>query len=135
LTAFFDTNVFVYAMSDDGRGIAARDRLRGGGVISTQVLNEFVRVSRKKLRLDWAIVEKALMEFRALVDDIRPISLPTHDIAVSLAKDHGLDIYDALIVASAIEAGCDHLYSEDLQHGRRFGDCVIVNPFLDNPPI
>jgi predicted nucleic acid-binding protein len=38
---------------------------------------------------------------------------------------------DALIVAAAIEAGCDRLYSEDLQHGRRFGDCVVLNPFRD----
>jgi predicted nucleic acid-binding protein len=130
LTAFFDTNIFVYAMSGDARGIVARDRLRSGGVISTQVLNEFVRVSRKKLRLDWAIVEAALMDFRALVDDVRPVALPTHEIAVSLAKEHGLDIYDALIVAAAIEAGCDRLLSEDLQHGRKFGDCLIVNPFI-----
>ena len=131
MTAFFDTNVFVYAMSDDARGIVARDRLRGGGVISTQVLNEFVSVSRKKLRLDWSIIETALAEFRALVDDVRPIALPTHEIAVSLSKEHGLDIYDALIVAAAIEAGCDRLLSEDLQHGRKFGDCVLVNPFRE----
>jgi predicted nucleic acid-binding protein len=132
VTAFFDTNIFVYAMAGDPRGIVARSRLRSGGVISAQVLNEFVRVSRKKLRLDWAIVEAALHEFCALVDEVRAVALSTHEIALSLAKDHGLDIYDALIVAAAIEAGCDRLYSEDLQHGRRFGDCVVVNPFLES---
>ncbi len=118
-------------MSGDARGIAARDRLRGGGVISAQVLNEFVSVSRKKLRLDWAIVETALTEFRALVDDVWPLALSIHEIAVSLANEHGLDIYDTLIVAAAMEAGCDRLYTEDLQHGRRFRDCVVVNPFLE----
>ena len=131
MTAFFDTNIFVYAMTEEARGIVARSRLRGGGVISAQVLNEFVRVSRKKLRLDWAIVEAALNEFRALVDEVRPVGVSTHEIAVSLARDDGLDIYDALIVAAAIEAGCDRLYSEDLQDGRRFGDCVVVNPFRE----
>jgi predicted nucleic acid-binding protein len=130
LTAFFDTNVLVYAMSDDARGIAARARLRDGGVISTQVLNEFVRVSRKKLRLDWTIVVAVLAEFRMLVDEVRPVAESTHDIAVSLAREHGLDIYDALILAAAVEAGCETLFSEDFQHGRRFGDCTIVNPFL-----
>jgi len=118
-------------MSDDARGVVARDRLRDGGVVSTQVLNEFVRVSRKKLRLDWTIVEAALMEFRSLVDEVRPVAVSTHDIAVSLARENALDIYDALIVAAAIEAGCDRLLSEDLQHRRRFGDCVIVNPFRE----
>ena len=73
---------------------------------------------------------EALDEFRLLVDDVRPIALSTHEIAVSLAREHGLDIDDALILAAALEAGCDTLYSEDFQHGRRFGDCTIVNPFL-----
>ena len=54
----------------------------------------------------------------------------THANAVALARDHSVAFYDALIVAAAIEAGCETLYSEDFQHGRRFGDCTIVNPFL-----
>jgi predicted nucleic acid-binding protein len=129
LTVFFDTNVLVYTMTADARGIVARDRLSDGGVVSTQVLNEFVRVSRKKLRLDWAIIETALAEFRALVDEVRPVAVSTHDIAVLIARRDGFDIYDALILAAAIEAGCETLYSEDFQHGRRFGDCTILNPF------
>jgi predicted nucleic acid-binding protein len=130
LTAFFDSNIFVYPMTGERRGIVARSRLRDGGVIGAQVFKEFVRVSRKKLPLDRPFVEAALEEFRALVDDVRAVALSTHEIAVSLARDDGLDIYDALIVAAAIEAGCDRLYSEDLQHGRKFGGCVIVSPFL-----
>ena len=50
--------------------------------------------------------------------------------AFALARDQSLAFYDALILAAAIEAGCETLYSEDFQHGRRFGDCTIVNPFL-----
>jgi predicted nucleic acid-binding protein len=130
VTAFFDTNVLVYTITDDARGDVARSRLSDGGVISAQVLNEFVRVARKKLRLDWAIIEAALAELRALVNDVRPVALSTHEFAVSLARRDGFDIYDALILAAAIEAGCETLYSEDFQHGRRFGDCTIVNPFL-----
>lgn len=130
MTAFFDTNVLVYTITDDARGDVARSRLSDGGVISAQVLNEFVRVARKKLRLDWAIIEAALAELRALVNDVRPVALSTHEFAVSLARRDGFDIYDALILAAAIEAGCETLYSEDFQHGRRFGDCTIVNPFL-----
>ena len=130
MTAFFDTNVLVYTITDDARGDVARSQLSDGGVISAQVLNEFVRVARKKLRLDWAIIEAALAELRALVNDVRPVALSTHEFAVSLARRDGFDIYDALILAAAIEAGCETLYSEDFQHGRRFGDCTIVNPFL-----
>jgi predicted nucleic acid-binding protein len=49
---------------------------------------------------------------------------------VALARDHRLAFYDAVIVASAIEAGCDILYSEDMQHGRSIGGLSLVNPFL-----
>ena len=59
-----------------------------------------------------------------------PVAPSTHEFAVSLARRDDFDIYDALILAAAIEAGCETLYSEDFQHGRRFGDLTVVNPFL-----
>jgi predicted nucleic acid-binding protein len=130
VTVFFDTNILIYTITADARGGVARSRLGDGGVVSTQVLNELVRIARKKLRLDWLIVESALIEVRAALDDVRPVALSTHEFAVSLARRDGFDIYDALILAAAIEAGCETLYSEDFQHGRRFGDLTVVNPFL-----
>ena len=96
------------------------------------MLNEFLHVARRKLRHDWPQIELALGLFHASLDDVVPITLNTHGNAVSLARDHGLSFYDALIVASAIEAGCDTLYSEDMQHGRAFGGLTIVNPFLES---
>jgi predicted nucleic acid-binding protein len=51
-----------------------------------------------------------------------------------LAREHGLVFYDALIVASAIEAGCDTLYTEDMQHTRAIGGLTIRNPFLESAP-
>ena len=59
-----------------------------------------------------------------------PITFEIHAAAVVLAREHGLSIYDALIVAAALEAGCDTLFSEDMQHQRAFGAMRIVNPFL-----
>jgi predicted nucleic acid-binding protein len=50
--------------------------------------------------------------------------------ALRLRTSNQLGWYDALIVAAAIQGGCEILYSEDLQHGRRFGDLMIQNPFL-----
>ena len=50
--------------------------------------------------------------------------------ALRLHGDNQLSWYDALIVAAALQGGCEVLYSEDMQHGRRFGDLVIQNPFL-----
>ena len=54
----------------------------------------------------------------------------THAAAVSLARDHGFAFYDALIVAAALERGCDTLFSEDMQHGRSVAGLTIVNPFV-----
>ncbi len=129
MKAFFDSNVLVYTATSDDRKSTAAECLANGGIASVQVLNEFANVARKKLRADWQIVELALAQFRFALDEIVPITLTIHDSAIVLARQHGLPIYDALIVAAAIEAGCDTLYSEDLQDGRRFAGVRIVNPF------
>jgi predicted nucleic acid-binding protein len=129
--AFFDTNILVYTATSDAKKRWAAHCLRRGGCASVQVLNEFVYVARRKLRHDWPQIEFALGLFRASLDDVVPVTLNTHTGAVSLARDHGLAFYDALIVAAAIEAGCDTLFSEDMQHGRTIGGLAIVNPFLE----
>ncbi|MGB0049834.1 MAG: VapC toxin family PIN domain ribonuclease, partial [Terriglobales bacterium] len=50
--------------------------------------------------------------------------------ALRLQKANQIAWYDSLIVAAAIQGDCKLLYSEDLQHGRRFGNLAIQNPFL-----
>jgi predicted nucleic acid-binding protein len=132
--AFFDSNVLVYTATSDQKQQQAATCLGRGGVASVQVLNEFVHVARRKLRNDWPQIEYALQQFRLSLEDILPITLQTHHSAFTLARDHGFPFYDALIVASAIEAGCDTLYTEDMQHGRRIGGLAIVNPFLESAP-
>jgi predicted nucleic acid-binding protein len=130
LSAFFDSNVIVYAFLDVEKRERALEVLAQGGVISAQVLNEFTHVAHKKRRRSWPDIEAALAVIRDWLRNIVPTTSATHAAAVVLARDHSLAFYDALILAAAIEAGCETLYSEDFQHGRRFGDCTIVNPFL-----
>ena len=130
MSAFFDSNILIYAFSTDVRRDRALAAIAGGGVISAQVLNEVTNVLRKKQKQDWPVIEAALRSVRFRFPDIMPLTADTHAAALGLAREHGVAFYDALIIASAIEAGCDTLYSEDFQHGRRFGDCLIVNPFL-----
>ncbi len=132
MTAFFDTNILVYTVSTDRRKQKAAEVLRGGGIISAQVLNEFTNAVRQKLRHDWADIELALSRFRDVFDAILPLTEQTHSAAIAIARDHGFAFYDALIVAAAIEAGCDTLYTEDMQHGRNIGGLAIVNPFLES---
>ena len=128
---FFDTNVLVYAaLQPDPRSDAARALLRGGGVVSVQVLNEFANVARRKLRRTWPEVQQALAAVRALCPAPRPITTATHEAALALAERTGYAVYDALILASALEAGCDTVCSEDMQDGQVIeGRLTIRNPF------
>lgn len=134
MSAFFDSNILIYAYSTDVRRQRALTTIAGGGVISAQVLNEFTNVLRKKQKQDCAIIEAAVQSIRFRFPDIVPLTSDTHAAGLMLARDHGLAFYDALIVASAIDAGCDTLFSEDMQHGRNIGDLAIVNPFLGSVP-
>jgi predicted nucleic acid-binding protein len=108
----------------------ARALFKAGGKLSVQVLNEFAAVSRRKLNQTWPAIADAIDDAMALVDPPLPLSLDLHVAARALAEAHHLSFYDALIVAAAIEADCDTLYSEDMQHGRRIGRLEICNPFL-----
>lgn len=132
MTAFFDTNVLLYTVTSDPRKIQAERLLRSGGIVSVQVLNEFANVARNKLRYDWSDIVLALDQFRLTFDAVLPLTLDTHDRALAFARDHGFSFYDALIIAAAIEGGCNTLYSEDMQHGRVISGLTIRNPFLEN---
>jgi len=134
MTSFFDTNIVVYAFLDVAKRERALELIASGGVISAQVLNEFTNVLRKKQKQDWAVIEAAVQSIRFRFPDTVPLTADTHAAALALARDHALAFYDALIVAAAIDAGCDTLYSEDLQHGRNIGGLAIVNPFLGSVP-
>lgn len=130
MKAFLDTNILVYAQESGRRGDIAREMVAAGGIVSVQIFNELANVLRRKLRRDWSEVAAVLDDARAALDEPLSVTLPLHLSALEFARNHNVAFYDALILAAAIEAGCETLYSEDMQHGRRFGDCTIVNPFL-----
>ena len=127
---FFDTNILIYAFAaGDPRSARAEALVAGGGVIGVQVLNEFTNVTRRKLRWQWEHIEAALAVIEELLGPARPLTTAIHARAVVLARDHALSFYDALIVAAALDAGCEVLFSEDLQHGQKFGALKVENPF------
>ena len=129
--AFLDTNVLIYAVTDDDpRSAQAEKLLASGGVLSVQVLNEFVSVVRRKILMSWTDVTKALDAFRILCPSPLPITMETHETALRIAAKHRYNIYDALVIAAALEAGCATLYSEDLDDGQTIdGQLTIRNPF------
>ena len=128
---FFDTNVLIYAVSkDDSRCAQAEEVLASGGVLSVQVLNEFVSVARRKMLMSWSDVKEALAAIRVLCPAPLPITVEMHEGALRIAEKHGYGLYDALIVVAALGSGCTILYSEDFQDGHRIdGQLTIRNPF------
>ena len=129
--AFFDTNVLVYVVGhDDARTETADALLAEGGVISVQVLNELAHVCRKKLGWSWDDVDDALAAIRELCPSPVPLTTEIYDVGRRIAAKYGYSIYDGVIAAAALEAGCDILYSEDLQHGQRIEKRLTIrNPF------
>lgn len=127
---FFDTTILIYAVSQgDPRTAVAESLLAAGGHIGVQVLNEFAAVARRKLNMTWEEIEDALAAVRTLCESPAPLTIEIHDAALRIAAQYGYRIYDALILAAALDAHCDTLYSEDMQDGQRIGDLVIRNPF------
>lgn len=128
---FVDTNVLLHLLSDDeAKADRAEALLAGRIVISVQVLDEFLNLTRRKMGLPWPAVEQALTDVQRFAD-VRPLTLATHRQGLALAKRYQLNVYDAMIAAAALEAGCTTLASEDFSHGQRFdGRLTIRNPFV-----
>lgn len=134
--AFLDTNILVCAYLDESpKAPIANDRLRDRFAISVQSLNEFANAARRKFRWDWQKVDVALTDLRSLADSIVTNGIDIHLDGIVLAERYGFSVYDAMIVAAALHAGCDTLYSEDMHHGLAVeGRLTIVNPFRDLMP-
>lgn len=130
VASFLNTNVLIYfAQRERIRFDRAAELLEAGGAINIQVLNEFVNVSRSKFRREWHDIHEALDLIRSLTD-VRPLTLDVHERALAVAERYQLHIYDAMIVAAALEAGCNTLYTEDMHGGLLVeGRLRIVNPF------
>lgn len=128
---FFDTNVVLYALSDESwRKERVADRMSGGGVISTQVLAESANVMRRKFKCSMADIEFFHDGLRK-VCRIQLIEEVTIRRALGIAERYGFSIYDSVIVSTALEAGCTMLHSEDMQHGQVIeGSLTINDPFL-----
>jgi predicted nucleic acid-binding protein len=131
---FVDTNIFVYAY-EGGAGSKHRKavdlitRLFEGqnGAISVQVLAEFYVTATKKLGMKSEEAEDAIADLRSWT-----IHRPGHeDIlrACKIHRQHKVSWWDSLIINSALELGCDLLWSEDLAAGQRYGTVTVRNPF------
>jgi predicted nucleic acid-binding protein len=127
---FFDSSVLLYILSrTDPKSLVTAGLLQDGGVISVQVLNEFANVASRKLHLEWDRIEDILTEIREFLDPPLSLTVSIHELGLAIAHRYKYRIYDSLLIASALEAGCTTLYSEDMQDGQTIGSVTIRNPF------
>lgn len=137
MACFFDTNVLVYAI--DSRfskkqisaialyAQAVKDR---SFVISTQVLIEFFNATTKG-KQPLLQRHEAQSQVTALARQRVVTTTPNMVVsAMGYAERYQIQWFDALMVGAALSAGATTLYSEDMQHGQRFGELTVVNPFL-----
>lgn len=133
---FFDTNVLLYALVSrlaeplDPRTKVAEDLLSQGGSVSVQVLNEYIDIASRKFHQGWTAISSRLEVIEQLCGAATALTVDTHRLAVRISMRYGFRIYDSLIVATALEAGCKILYTEDLHHGQLIEGLRIENPFL-----
>ncbi len=128
--AFIDTNVLVYLLGDDPhKADQAESVVRGGSIVSVQVLNEMTNIMHRKLAMSWSEIDEVIGIVQSLCK-IEPLKLDTHNLGRFIARRYGFSVYDSMIVASALIAGCETLYTEDMQHNQVLERQLrICNPF------
>jgi len=131
---FLDTNIIIYAYSDDEpkkQEIANNilEEYESQMTISTQVINELSNTLFRKFKLSAEAVEAVVLE----LNDNFPIvdfNLQTQLKAIKIKERYQLQFYDSMILATALENGCDIIYSEDMQNGQIIEkQLTIINPF------
>jgi len=137
---FIDTNIFVYTFdtkNSDKNSIARsliQEALRSGeGVISYQVIQEFLNVATRKFKspLTPADSKKYLQQILTPLCQVYS-TLDMFEQAIDISERWQYGFYDSLIVAGAISSGCSVLYTEDLHDGQKIHSITIKNPFKPN---
>ena len=134
---FVDTNVLLYATSlppvDARKRSRARELLkRRDLIVSVQVLQEFYYQATRTTRPGRLTSDDALRFLEPLVSmRVQALTLDLFRTAVAISQRHRLSYWDGAILAAARAAGCDIVYSEDMNHGQDYGGVRVVNPFAD----
>ena len=135
--SFLDSNVLIYMFDEAApekqevaRGRVAQALVANDAVISFQVVQETLNTITRKIRVPLTADQAALFLAETLVPlwQVNP-STELYRKGLEIHARYRYGFYDSLIVAAALEAGCQRLYSEDFQHGQQIGPLTIENPF------
>jgi predicted nucleic acid-binding protein len=127
-----DSNILIYNHSLDyeSKRLIARDCFKEKPVVSSQVISEYLNVMRRNFKMQ----KQELMQLCSSWLEkcfVQPVILSTIKLAQNLVGKYDFQIFDGIIVAAALEADCDILYSEDMQDGQIIENMLkIVNPFV-----
>jgi len=127
---FFDTNTLLYLLSSDNKKADwVSKNLQQHNVISVQVLNEFTSASLRKIKISNTELDEFLDLFTSTFQ-VRSLDIDTFETGLMVSRRYGYQHYDSMIIAAALQAGCERLYSEDMQHRQVIDKRLqIVNPF------
>ena len=131
--AFLDSNILIYLYTEDDdskRSIAQLKLNENICLTSIQALNETSNVLGRKFSLNHTEVKALLDNIEAVCDEILPINRKTIDNALALKDRYGFSFFDSLMLSSALEGGCNVIFSEDMSDGQVIEKTLkIVNPF------
>jgi predicted nucleic acid-binding protein len=128
-TDFLDSNVLLYLVSaDPTKAQRAENLLMDGATVSIQVLNEFASVASRKFGLSMRKVRELLAGVRTACT-VTGTDLETHERGLDIAERYKFSVYDSMLVAAALKAGCRTFHTEDLHHGQKIEGLAIRNPF------
>ena len=133
---FVDTNVFVYAYSDDdilkhktAKKLLQNDLTEDFVIVSTQILNEFYSVMSKSKSSHQEIA--SYVKEIAKQTYVKVVTIESIELCLKIKEKYHFSWWDSLVLTSALENECSVLYSEDLQHGQIIESSLkIINPFV-----
>jgi predicted nucleic acid-binding protein len=129
--AAVDTNILLYAHYDDElvKTKIALKIINSMPLISSQVISEYMNVLKRQFKLSKeAIMDICISNFNGF--PFRSTTFETIKLAKTLIKKYDFQLFDSVVIASALEANCSLLYSEDMHNGLIIEKRLkIVNPF------
>jgi predicted nucleic acid-binding protein len=126
-----DSNIIIYnhSLTCEDRMLIAIDFFNKNPIVSSQVISEYLNVMRKKFKVE----KNELIKLCSLWLEkctVQPVILSTVRLAQDLISKYDFQLFDGIVVAAALEANCDILYSEDMQDGQVIENTLkIINPF------
>lgn len=134
---FIDTNIFIYSFDNRQPSKQARSSaliqdalISGLGMISTQVIQEFLNVATQKFAVSMQI-EDAVAYTRLVLNPLCQVypDLALYESCLEIQAETRYSFYDSLILAAAFKGGCRILYSEDLHDGQQVRGVRITDPY------